>query len=214
MDIGPSLEINPTVIAMMLSILSPIIVCICIVATCFVNRDFNGLVFLGFAIAAYIIRNLVYIASGVKSSVAPDTGIAPVNEVVYSSRGNAFFSLYIFAFTIAYVTYPMIMSKNFNYIVFMGLLVYFMYDFVIKYMNNNYSTSSHSGTDFTSIFLNFLGGYTLGTLFPLFMYLGHSENFLLQFNSTPEKCSKDSSGKKYNCAVYQNGKLMGRLADD
>ena len=62
----------------------------------------------------------------------------------------------------------------------------------------------------SEIFINILLGVTVGTIIPVFFYLGNSSKYLFfnEMSSNKEVCSMPSK-QTFKCNVYKNGQLVG-----
>jgi peptidoglycan/LPS O-acetylase OafA/YrhL len=125
--------------------------------------------------------------------------------IQYSQYGNASFSSFVFAFTIMYVCLPMFSNSAPNFWIFSGLLVYFLFDVLIRV----YRQCIVNKID---LFLNILMGAICSCLIVTLMYAGGSSKYLF-FNevaSNKEVCYKPDN-QTFKCAVYKNGELVGDL---
>ena len=124
---------QPMNIVIFLSFFSPIILATSITSLSFIFQNFKGLIYLGFLIAACLVRNYVYMVSG-SAPVINDRTIC--TSIQYSKYGNPTFSAFVFAFTIMYLSLPMFSNGAPNFWVFISLISYFLIDiFIIIYKN-------------------------------------------------------------------------------
>jgi len=195
----PLLLFQPFNLVVFLSFYSPIILAVSMIIISFMYQNLKGLIYLGFLIAACIIRNFVYHYSGGKPMVFDNT---ICTSIQYTKYGNSTFSVFIFAFTIMYIFLPMFVAGGDNYWIFSFLLFYSFLDMMIKFHKRCISTIS-------DISINVLSGLCLGALIVSLMYVGGSGKFLFfnEMSSNTEICSMPSK-QTFKCSVYRNGELV------
>ena len=189
------LEMNPKVLIEFLSFFSPILLATIITCYSFVFQNVKGFVYLGFLLAACILRHITY-STG--STTTTETGSIELpnkcSAIQFSKYGNVTFSVFVFAFTIFYIATPMFVQNTYNFAILIPLIIYFFMDVFVKRINQCVS----SITDFV---LNLLCGAALGALFVVCMYSGGSSVYLFtsdvgddnssntsSTSSTPKKC--------------------------
>ena len=86
---------QPMNIIVFLSFFSPIILATCITSLSFIFQNFKGLIYLGFLIAACLVRNYIYMVSG-STPLINDRTIC--TSIQYSKYGNPTFSAFVFCF--------------------------------------------------------------------------------------------------------------------
>ena len=203
----PLILFQPFNIVVFLSFFSPIIIATIITATSFMLQNANGFVYLGFLLAAIVLRSFLYMISGFQSMTKTDGSIC--TSVQYSKYGNSTFSSFVNAFTIMYLSLPMFINDNINYFVFSILISYFFFDVFVKV----YKKCIGSYADLT---LNVLFGLSFGAIIVTLMYVGGSGKYLFFDTSLPNYISNSANGIKCNmpskqtfkCSVYKNGQLV------
>jgi hypothetical protein len=203
----PLILFQPFNIIVFLSFFSPIIIATIVTATSFMLQNVNGFVYLGFLLAAVVLRSFIYMISGFQSMTKTDGSIC--TSVQYSKYGNATFSSFVNAFTIMYLTLPMFINDNINYFILSILISYFFLDVFIKV----YKKCIVSYPDLT---LNVLFGLSFGAIIVTLMYVGGSGKYLFFDTSSPIYSSNSSNGVKcsmpskqtFKCSVYKNGQLV------
>lgn len=191
---------QPSNIIVFMSFFSPVILAICIVASSFVFQNVKGLVYLGFLIAACVLRDYTYMLNGANPTFNDRT---ICTSVQYSKYGNPSFSAFVFAFTICYLSVPMFTSGNVNYWVFSALLSYFFIDMFVKIYKNCVVRMS-------DLFINVLSGSVIGILICVLMYMGKSGSYLF-FNDEEDTINQTPSSQTFKCAVYKNGELISNI---
>jgi len=191
---------QPSNIIVFMSFFSPVILAICIIASSFVFQNVKGLVYLGFLIAACVLRDYTYMLNGANPTMNDRT---ICTSVQYSKYGNPSFSAFVFAFTICYMAVPMFTSGNVNYWVFSALLSYFFIDMFVKIYKNCVVKMS-------DLFINVLSGSVIGTIICVLMYLGKSGSYLF-FNDEEDNKTIQPSSQTFKCAVYKNGELISNI---
>jgi hypothetical protein len=196
----PLLLFQPFNIVVFLTFFSPIILAISIVSLSFIFQNFKGFIYLGFLLAGCILRNFFYMYSGTPPIVHDDTICSTIQ---YTKYGNSSFSIFVFAFTIMYISLPMFVNGGANYWVFTALLVYSIVDICIKVYKGCIMKTS-------AIFVNMLSGLAFGALIVTAMYSGGSGQYLFfnEVSSNKEICSMPKK-QTFKCAVYKNGELIG-----
>jgi hypothetical protein len=187
-----------------LSFFSPIIISLIMIFMSFIFQNFKGFIFLGFRIAATLLRNTLLYAFFTDSSKSVSALDLPsiCNTVQYSKYGNSTFSAFVFAFTIMYILYPMIANGETNYWVISSLLIYFVIDIVIKFQKKCI-------VSFGELFFNVFMGGLLSGLIIMLMYAGGSSKYLFynEMVKNGETCSMPSK-QTFKCQVYKNGELV------
>ena len=193
---------QPMNIIIFLSFFSPIILATSITSLSFIFQNFKGLIYLGFLIAACIVRNYIYMVSG-SAPVTNDKTIC--TSIQYSKYGNPTFSAFVFAFTIMYLSLPMFSNGAPNFWVFISLISYFLIDIFIKIYKNCVIKMS-------DLFINVLLGLASAALIVTLMYAGGSGNHLFfnEVSSNKDICYQPKE-QNFKCVVYKDGTLVGNL---
>lgn len=197
---SPLLLFQPFNIVVFLSFYSPIILAMSMIIISFMSQNTKGFIYLGFLIAASIVRTFAYHYSGAQPLVFDNT---ICTSIQYSKYGNSTFSVFIFSFTLMYIFLPMFVNGGDNYWIFSFLLFYSFLDMMIKFYKKCI-------TSISDISINILSGLCLGALIVSLMYAGGSGKFLF-FNegssSNTEVCTMPSK-QTFKCSVYKNGELV------
>jgi len=193
---------QPFNIILTLSFLSPLIVAFTITSLSFIFQNFKGLIYLGFVIAASLIREGIYIVNG--GEPIQDKGDI-CTSIQYSKYGNSSFSSFVLAFTITYLSVPMFLNGTANLWIFIALLIYLIIDIYIKMYEKCIVYTS-------DLFLNICAGIFLGYLIVSFMSWGGSSKFLFfnEESSNKEFCTQPST-QTFKCKVYKDGQLVGSI---
>jgi hypothetical protein len=193
---------QPMNIIIFLSFFSPIILAVSITSLSFIFQNFKGLIYLGFLIAACVVRNYVYMVSG-SAPVVNDRTIC--TSIQYSKYGNPTFSAFVFAFTIMYLSLPMFSNGAPNFWVFSSLISYFLIDIFIKIYKNCVVKMS-------DLFLNVLLGVASSALIVTLMYTGGSGKYLFfnEVSSNKDICYQPKE-QTFKCQVFKDGTLVGDI---
>jgi len=193
---------QPMNIVIFLSFFSPIILATSITSLSFIFQNFKGLIYLGFLIAACVVRNYVYMVSG-SAPVINDRTIC--TSIQYSKYGNPTFSAFVFAFTIMYLSLPMFSNGAPNFWVFVSLISYFIIDIFIKIYKNCVIKMS-------DLFLNVLLGLASSALVVTLMYVGGSGKYLFfnEVSSNKDICYQPKE-QSFKCQVFKDGTLVGNI---
>ena len=193
---------QPMNIVIFLSFFSPIILATSITSLSFIFQNFKGLIYLGFLIAACLVRNYVYMVSG-STPVINDRTIC--TSIQYSKYGNPTFSAFVFAFTIMYLSLPMFSNGAPNFWVFVSLIFYFLVDIFIKIYKNCVIKMG-------DLFLNVLLGLASAALIVNLMYVGGSGKHLFfnEVSSNKEICYQPKE-QTFKCSLYRNGELISGI---
>ena len=193
---------QPMNIIVFLSFFSPIILAISITSMSFMFQNFKGLIYLGFLIAACVVRNYVYMVAG-GTPIVNDKTIC--TSVQYSKYGNPTFSAFVFAFTIMYLSLPMFSNGAPNFWVFISLIAYFFIDMFIKLYKK-------CVIQMGDLFLNVLLGLSSAALIVTLMYSGGSGKYLFfnEVSSNKDICYQPSK-QNFKCSLYRNGELISGI---
>ena len=193
---------QPMNIVVFLSFFSPIILAVSITSMSFKFQNFKGLIYLGFLIAACVVRNYVYMVAG-GTPIINDKTIC--TSVQYSKYGNPTFSAFVFAFTIMYLSLPMFSNGAPNFWVFISLIAYFFIDMFIKLYKK-------CVIQMGDLFLNVLLGLSSSALIITLMYSGGSGKYLFfnEISSNKDICYQPKE-QTFKCLMYKNGTLIGNV---
>ena len=193
---------QPFTAVVFLSFFSPIILATSITSMSFIFQNFKGLIYLGFLIAACLVRNYVYMMSGSEPAINDRT---ICTSIQYSKYGNPTFSAFVFAFTIMYFSLPMFRNGAPNFWVFNSLISYFIIDIFIKMYKNCVIKMS-------DLFLNVLLGLASSALIVTLMYAGGSGKYLFfnEVSSNKDICYQPKE-QTFKCSLYSNGELISGI---
>jgi len=193
---------QPMNIIVFISFFSPIILAISITSMSFMFQNFKGLIYLGFLIAACVVRNYVYMVAG-GTPIVNDKTIC--TSVQYSKYGNPTFSAFVFAFTIMYLSLPMFSNGAPNFWVFISLIAYFFIDMFIKLYKK-------CVIQMGDLFLNVLLGLSSSALIVTLMYSGGSGKYLFfnEVSSNKDICYQPKE-QTFKCEVFRDGTLVGSI---
>ncbi len=185
-----------------LTFFSPIILATGITSLSFIFQNFKGLIYLGFLIAACVVRNYVYMMSG-SQPVINDKTIC--TSIQYSKYGNPTFSAFVFSFTIMYLSLPMFSNGVPNFWIFISLISYFLMDIFIKIYKKCVIKMS-------DLFLNVLTGLASAALIVTLMYTGGSGKYLFfnEVSSNKDICYQPKE-QTFKCSLYSNGELISGI---
>jgi len=198
----PLLLFQPFNIVVFLSFYSPIIMTVSLILVSFMFQNVKGLIYLGFLLAAVIIRSFVYQYAGGKPTTFDGT---ICTSVQYTKFGNTSFSVFVFGFTIMYIFLPMFVNGGDNYLIFSFILFYAFLDMMVKFYKKCITTIA-------DISINLLSGLGLSALIVSLMYVGGSGKYLFfnEIASNKEICSMPTK-QTFKCQVYKNGALVGNI---
>ena len=190
---------QPLNLLIFLSFYSSIIVATIVTSMSFIFQNFKGFIYLGFLLAACVIRHFIYVFSEATPS-ANDGSIC--SAIQYSKYGNPSFNAFVSSFTAMYISFPMFAHSSPNFWVFSILLVYLFLDIFIKFYKGCFISK-------VDLFLNILLGSTLSALFIVAMYSGNSGKYLFfnEVSSNKEICSMPKK-QTFKCSLYKNGELV------
>ena len=193
---------QPMNIIVWLTFFSPIFLAVSITSLSFIFQNFKGLIYLGFLIGACVVRNYVYMMAGSKPIV--DDGTI-CTSIQYSKYGNPTFSVFVFAFTIMYISLPMFSNGAPNFWIFTSLVSYCFIDMFIKLYKNCI-------VQMGDLFLNVLVGAALAAFIVSLMYSGGSGKYLFfnEVSSNKEICYQPKE-QTFKCSFYRDGKLISSL---
>jgi hypothetical protein len=131
--------------------------------------DPKGAIYLALLIGVCFLRIFIYWLFG-KDPYYNDNTVCTM--VKYGDYGNSYVSIFVIAFTFMYVCTPMFYNNTINYMVLSLLLFYLILTIGIFVYRNCIKNKSE-------VFVNILLGVALGTVIPVFFYMGQSSKYLL-----------------------------------
>jgi hypothetical protein len=198
----PFVIFQPGNLFIYLSNFSPIITAVFVLTISFASDkpSFKGLVYLAFLIACTFFRNYAYQAA----DLAPIVNNS-CNFIQYSKFANTTYSVFVMAFTIAYLFLPMFQTNSINYIVVSILIFYFVLDIGNKVVQGCINFDK----DGPYVLLDICVGMFLASIIVMAMQLGGSDKFLFYTEMIDNKMvCKQPTSKTMKCAVYRNGELL------
>ena len=144
----------------------------------FIYQNFTGIVYLGFLLAAMVIRGLVIWGF--------DIGKASASKCNQPYGFNVGFSTFVFMFTFCYAFIPMFVYNDINIQLLIVYIVYFVIDLGFK--TNKYLPCNNLQMN---LITNFIAGASIGAIFCTVMMSGGSGEFLFfnELSSSKEMCS-------------------------
>lgn len=189
------------------SFYSPIIV----LSSIFIYSIFSGVAVSGFIYIFWLffitmLRIAVLFMFGeTKSSVYfndPESICSIGNVMPFA---NLSYSTYIYLFSFFYLTMPMFISNNLNYMVILFFIVYLIFELTIKFSNSCFN----SQRALSFLLGDSIAGAGLGAGIAALMYSSSLQKYLLinTSGSNKEVCSMPSK-QTFKCSVYKNGELV------
>lgn len=181
---------------------SPVILVTCVTSMSLLFNNAKGVIYFCFLLACLIVRHFLFSVVFPESLGLSAAASEMCNKVKYSKYGNATFTSFIFAFTIAYLSFPMFMNDVPNFWIFSILLAYAIVDIGIKVYNTCVS-------NYSELFLDIILGGGLSTLIVALMYVGGSGKYLFfnEVSGNSNVCYKPDN-QTFKCEVYKNGELI------
>ena len=194
--------IQPYNLAVIMTLLSPMIITVIILSISFVFQNFKGLIYLLWLILLVCCRNFIFEMAGI-SNIVTESSIC--DSIKYSNYGNSTFSMFFIAFSLVYFCTPMVLNNEANYWVIGGFMFYLILDiwirFYIKCIKNN---------DISFVILNLVLGIFSGIIATTIMYSTNTQKYLFfnEASKNKEVCSMPKQ-QTFHCSVYKNGELIG-----
>jgi len=147
----------------------------------FIHQNFTGIVYLGFLLAAMVIRGLFIWGLGIVPPPVP-TAV----KCIQSYGFNVGFSTFVFMFTFCYAFIPMFVYNDINLLLLIVYIIYFIIDLGFK--TNKYLECTNLQMN---LIANFVAGAGIGAIFCTGMMSGGSGEFLFfnELSSSKEMCS-------------------------
>ena len=193
---------KPISFIMTFTFLSPLIIVVSLVGMSFLFQNFKGFIYLGFLIAACLVRSFLFQSN---ANYTHNGLPQQCDTIHYTNVGNNTFSIFVMTFTFFYICFPMFVNNSINWWLVASLLFYMVLDGGVKWYTgclvNNFQ-----------IMMDILLGFTLGALIVSSMYFGGSGKYLF-FNevSTDKEVCSVSKNNTFKCSVYKNGELLGTM---
>jgi hypothetical protein len=169
------------------------------------SNPMKGAVYIGWVLIATFIRIMLLMMVGVgTASNEPrcNKGGLPGSLAQYDGGRN---SIFILCFTFCYICFPMFISQNVNWYLVWILLVYIIFDCVMKLTSGCIKSS-------VPIIGEIFGGCLFGLFVSGVMYVLKLTNFLFvnDVASNREVCSM-AKKQTFKCAVYKNGEIISSI---
>lgn len=185
-----------------LSFFSPIIIsCSILIFSIFSMSVGKGLFYLFWLLVVTFLRiGVLWIIPGSNPYMKYNNEVCTIGE--FLPYDNVCYSTYILLFTFFYLTMPMYISNNINYILITFFCIYIIFDILVKLVNGCIPSSVY-------IFGNLVGGAGLGAAISAMIYSSPIRNYLFinETSSDKEVCSMPSK-QTFKCSVYKNGELV------
>ena len=191
---------NPLNIIEFLVFYAPVVLATIVFVIPTAVMDAKGAIYLALLIGMCCLRIFIYWLFG-KDPYYNDNTVCTM--VKYGDYGNSYVSIFVIAFTLAYLCSPMFYNNSINYAVLSLLLFYLIVTIGIFFYRNCIRNRSE-------VFINILLGLTAGTILPILFYMGQSSKYLFfnELSNNKEVCSMPSK-QTFKCSVYKNGQLIG-----
>ncbi len=203
-NVAPLNIFEPLKFIVFITFISPILLITSIVGMSFLFQNFKGFIYLGFIMAAVILREILFSKNSNYEKIRNDNTVC--SAIQFSYIGNTTFSIFVTCFTFMYLCFPMFVNSSVNWSIFSLLLFYICLDIGVKMLQGCINMKTHS----VQLILDMLLGLSFAAIFTSLMYAGGSGKYLF-FNETSsdkEICSQPSK-QTFKCRVYKNGELIG-----
>ena len=184
-----------------LSFYSPIIIsCSILIFSIFSMTFGKGLFYLFCLLVITFLRIGVMWMTGSNPEIEYDNPVCEMGQLL--PYDNSSYSVYILLFTFFYLTTPMYISNNINYVLITFFVVYIIFDILVK-LSNGCMVST------VNLFGDFVAGGGLGAAIAAILYSSPISGYLFinQISSDKEVCSMPSK-QTFKCSVYKNGELV------
>ena len=167
---------------------SSVIIAVLFTSLTFIYQNFTGIVYLGFLLAAMVIRGLVIWGF--------DIGKASASKCNQPYGFNVGFSTFVFMFTFCYAFIPMFVYNDINIPLLIIYIIYFVMDLGFK--TTTYIDCENLRMN---LIANFIGGAIIGATFSTSM-LTYSSEFLFfnELSTSKEMCSVKKE-QAFKCKV-------------
>jgi hypothetical protein len=170
-----------------------------------ISNPMKGVIYIGWVLSATILRIIFMMMVSTGNKNIPENCkkgslIGPLTE--YDAGRN---SIYILTFTLMYICFPMIISKNINWYILWLLVVYLIFDCIIKYRTTCI-------VDPLVYVGEIIGGSVGGLSVSSMMYYLGLNRFLFinDVGSGRQVCSV-AKNQTFKCAVYKNGEIISTI---
>lgn len=191
---------NPFNIVEFLVFYAPVVLATIIFIIPTAVMDAKGAVYLALLIGVCCLRIFIFWLLG-RDPYYNDNTVCTM--VKYSDYGNSYISIFVIAYTFMYLCSPMFYNNSINYMVLSLLILYLVISIGIFFYRNCIKST-------TDVFINVLFGAFMGTLIPIFFYMGGSSKYLFfnEMSNGKDVCTMPSK-QTFKCNVYKNGQIIG-----
>lgn len=199
---------NPLDIFYFLVFYSPLFISLFIFSSGFVYQNYKGLIYLFFLIVVVAMRSF-YLKNSTQSDEYKswEAQLNPTcNTGKFTKYGHPGFNLFVIAFSFMYVSLPMMLNRDINYLVFGVFTLCLGADIGIRYMRFKCLK------DVKQILSNISTGALFGILVVLTLYSFNLSQYLFfnELSSNNEIC-KAQTKQKFKCTVSNNGQVVGTI---
>jgi hypothetical protein len=161
----------------------------------------KGLFYLFWLLIVTFLRiAILWIIPGSNPYIKYNNEVCSISEFI--PYDNSCYSIFVLLFTFFYLTMPMYISNNINYILITFFCIYIVFDILVKFANGCISST-------INIFGNFIGGAGLGAGIAALIYSSPIRDYLFinETSNNKQVCSMPSK-QTFKCSVYKNGELV------
>jgi hypothetical protein len=199
---------NPLDIFYFLVFYSPLFISLFIFSSGFVYQNYKGLIYLFFLIVVVAMRSF-YLKNSTQSDEYKsweEKLNLTCNTGKFTKYGHPGFNLFVIAFSFMYVSLPMMLNHDINYLVFGVFTLCLGADIGIRYMRFKCLK------DVKQILSNISTGALFGILVVLTLYSFNLSQYLFfnELSSNSEIC-KAQTKQKFKCTVSNNGQVVGTI---
>jgi len=185
-----------------LSFYSPIIIsCSILIFSIFSMSIGKGLFYIFWLLVVTFVRiGILWMIPGTNPRQQFANPICAIGEIL--PYENSTYSIFVLLFTFFYLTTPMYISNNINYILITFFIIYIIFDILVKLTNGCVKSV-------VNVFGDFVGGGGLGAMIAALIYSSPIRGFLFinEVSSGGQVCSMPSK-QTFKCSVYKNGELV------
>ena len=185
-----------------LSFYSPIIIsCSILIFSIFSMALGKGLFYLFWLLVATFFRiGILWMIPGSNPYTQFDNSVCAMGEIL--PYDNSTYSIFVLLFTFFYITTPMYISNNINYVIITFFIIYIIFDILVKVTNGCLSSGEN-------IIGDIVAGGGFGAAIAALIYISPISGYLFinETSSDKEVCSMPSK-QTFKCSVYKNGELV------
>jgi hypothetical protein len=161
----------------------------------------KGLFYLFWLLVATFIRiGILWMIPGSNPYTQFDNSVCAMGEIL--PYDNSTYSIFVLLFTFFYITTPMYISNNINYVIITFFIIYIIFDILVKVTNGCLSSGEN-------IIGDIVAGGGFGAAIAALIYSSPISGYLFinETSSDKEVCSMPSK-QTFKCSVYKNGELV------